>query len=1131
MFKKLKRTLTASWMILLFSACSSQTKLARLPSSEGTPSGTPATLVQITESRLRSYIQELITPNSVLTKISDLQIYPRYNLVALKANLSVPKNFIPTFTTSLNPPGSNEVVDLELQIALQPFVEQQNEHSVLRLKLISVDIDGVDLSKQIGIIPQVDKFIFLILSQTPLRNWMDQTTLPVIGSKFTLSQLSQLYSELKSKKTFSVENSEGLAIISIQLANIKNIAMEAFKPNAQLSKLFESYRVWHVGTQALPTFNLPSIIILTGDGLPDQKQLALYEMHTQEQIESKSRLESENDLLSLKLELTKTMTEKIEKSNLSKSDKSYVQSQLQTQIEIEVERKKILIFANSKEYVSKIQQNFLKLTEQAIHFQLNQDSFLEAQNKTVNDTASDFLISKIISEKLITNQLRYFKNLFTYQNQQIFSKLDLKLYPDKNVVRLRGRFNTTTLLKLITKEVIADALIDPKKYGNSIPFYFDFRINMADLGVLRLTPLKLSLLDGESSFEITAYHKHSKIIFDLVENLLLNSIPELVVNLPQLSNLNEFLAKSENLRKQQKQIIDVINNSNKSLDIIKNYSKHKKLFYTDKLSLDLSSEKVKSTLLSLITKKQNSYLLPINTDIFTKLGLNLPIKDQHLASFDLIDSKDTQSENMGLKVTFTDKKSSKLPQVASNHTYLGNGDVHLLTNLSELSQNINGVLNKANLTAQQELQRLQLKETEYDEFLFSSLNLKPVDNEENVLAGVGVLNRERFQKKNLFARTFGSNFKLDSDRLELSFKVKLSVEENSEETFKQELSMYKRTTSDLNSHIRVELLSVGLKSSEHTNLLSLTKIAGVDMSQVDLKNPKWVVRTLKKPIFNALRRIFDSQDEGNTKLGKLKLNKLLRVILLKDDLVILLNPRLVGPDFEVDLLKNSSNNKNLSVKSNTLNVLLKSYVGFNKADEEELFDLIDNLQNYKSAIASINSVPQLKELVSKQKLYSSLVHNKNSFQSAYYKYLFQKISQFPALIKILRNTADPLKESIETGQDRLLSMTGIELTYFATAFNELNQVLTLFQNKIISLKAADQILDLISSEELADITKKIHFITSIILPALKNEYKIYYHPYNLKEVSEQKITDWNENYILEMNLAESLYKFLKSSDR
>jgi len=1115
----------------LLSACNTLTpKALRAPSSESSLSGNAATLIYITESRLKSYIQELITTNSVLTEVYGLRIYPKYNLITVGTKLKLPKKFIPTFANNNLSEEKNEIVDLDLEIALQPSIDQQNEHSILKLKIISVDVNGMDFSRQIGIIPQIDKFIFLIISQTPLRNWMDQTKLPVAGTNYTLAQVGQLFSDLSSQKTFSIENNDGLATVSIQLVNLKNIATDSLKPSLELSRLFENYKVWHLGTQNLSPFNQPAITILTGEGQPNQKQLSEYKSQNpyQEQIETDLSLET--NLVNLKTKLNTEMKSRVDKSALDEKDKSYIQSQLQSQIQSEIERKKILIFANYQEYSEKLQNNFSILTDQAVSYQIKQKQTSSIEDNKSSQTNSGFLTSKIISEDFLTNQLRYLKNLFTFQNEPLFSRLDVKLYPDQNVVRLQGRFFTATLLKLITKEFIKDALIDPKSYGKSIPFYFDFRISMEKIGTLKLTPLKFSLLDGEKAFAITAYHKNSQIIFDLVENLLLSAIPELIINIPQITHLNELtLAKPDSIKQQQKTIIDRLKNATETDRLLKNYSQSKKLFYQNKLNLDLSSEKVKSNLVNLISKHQNYYLIPVGTQVLDQLGLKLPIKNQYLASFELLDSKTNLSKNSALKITFTDSLTIKPPRSVSEHKLLGNSDLHILVNLNELSSNINSLLGTATLATQAQLKKQQEKEIEYDEFIFNSLNLKPEDDQENILVGSGTLSRERFQKKNILARAFGSKFKSESDRIEISFKVKLSAEDNRDESFKEDLLKYERNLSDLNSHIRVELISVGLKSSEHSDLLSLTKIAGINMDEVDLKKAKWIVRILKKPIFNALRRVFDSQDEGNTKLGKLNLNKLLRVIFLKDDLALVLNPRLSGPDIETDLLTKSDNLKNLNISAanGSLNVLLKTYVGFNSHDEEDIIDLIENLKSYKTSIQNIKTTLQLKEYLNKQNLYNLLVHNKNSFQSAYYKYLFQKLSQFPALVQILRTNTNEPENSDGNNSIRLLSMTGLELVYFATAFSELNDVLDLFQSKLISLNAAEEIKNIVSLAEQNDLNKKIQYINQIILPALSHEYKVKYQPHNQKELSSERITDWNENYILDMTLAESLFKILK----
>lgn len=329
-----------------------------------------------------------------------------------------------------------------------------------------------------------------------------------------------------------------------------------------------------------------------------------------------------------------------------------------------------------------------------------------------------------------------------------------------------------------------------------------------------------------------------------------------------------------------------------------------------------------------------------------------------------------------------------------------------------------------------------------------------------------------------------------------------------------------------NNFLELDIKRVDLSGGESSSLIFdlIAKAAGVAAALTPIEKAKAILFKFIGPYVHSAT----PPTNGNIRFGTLPLNQYAKVLMSKSKIYVHLNPRLLLPAFDLNLIPATSGDglSPLTVNGKEREVNLDFAVATRMAIHhkkriqkwaEDLDDLMKVLLDSKTDAALF-----LRQLMNRSEF-------GNRQRSNVFDFIVNRGS-WPQIVKI-RNLYDGItgptspKDSLSNSQSQFqVSLTGVELTYFLAAALKMADYVDLLLAKVDSLNAAsvDQTIDQRTVRENFEIFKDC-LQTKWIVP-LYEKYGQSFHKLSRQVVTEG-LNDWNHLYYADAFSAETIYSF------
>tara|TARA_Y100000780_G_scaffold232594_1_gene268465 strand:- start:129986 stop:133330 length:3345 start_codon:yes stop_codon:yes gene_type:complete len=258
-----------------------------------------------------------------------------------------------------------------------------------------------------------------------------------------------------------------------------------------------------------------------------------------------------------------------------------------------------------------------------------------------------------------------------------------------------------------------------------------------------------------------------------------------------------------------------------------------------------------------------------------------------------------------------------------------------------------------------------------------------------------------------------------------------------------------------------------------------------------------------------------SYTESKEEILGQKHEKFIRVFTTSEDIILMLNPRMSGSAFELELAGDRDFiEQALSFNSETqeMTAYLTGSPAMAKTDKRDLLDIIKETEQIFSPMLAKTKWP-LYHALKKPGFVEKVIYDNDSSKLSVYNKLLEEIKTYD---QVLNTINIPIKAP---NSMRRISACGSELMYFAGAS------FTLFH-------ALDQLVKKIDDNGLENhvhmydtmVEARHKLFNNIITPLLRT-YKERFHPQN-RQLKKSKESHWNVNFYPDAIFSETIYNFL-----
>ncbi len=278
---------------------------------------------------------------------------------------------------------------------------------------------------------------------------------------------------------------------------------------------------------------------------------------------------------------------------------------------------------------------------------------------------------------------------------------------------------------------------------------------------------------------------------------------------------------------------------------------------------------------------------------------------------------------------------------------------------------------------------------------------------------------------------------------------------------------------------------------------------------------------LKKLLLIIVDKYFNSfykEKENSEALWGSFIESYAKIVAGKDDLYVILNPRLSGSAFELKLAGTDQFlNRSLVMDeaNKRMQVALTAAVNMAKLDKRHLLELANDALSFQQELFKINNKKEFVSYARKLQLVSKMILNSDASKRSFYNQLINIMTSYDAVL----NTVD-LPNKSENSMARLTS-TGTELMYFAGTSYVLLDAINLVISRIAGWSLEDDIQYYNSLKEAAN---KLEY--NIFLPLMK-KYRSSFHEYN-QFIKESEPSYWTYPFLPDSLVAEGIYDVLQS---
>jgi len=805
-------------------------------------------------------------------------------------------------------------------------------------------------------------------------------------------------------------------------------------------------------------------------------------------------------------------------------------------------------------------ERFFKLAKEYAQnaiFDLKRRHVLDVANRNGGRNAKDMpFAKKRLSQKAVNQFTNFFRD-FEFDNEQLFSELNVVLAPQFPGIVVRGKvnLNINTLFEMGLEGSGIDfsgpkLRFDKGMYGKALPFELSLYTYMRDNGVLELDIRNATLGDKFNKVVLTPHSQKGDFLAEFTKMATVNVLKTYLMSDPLNSQdpasnetpeqKRERLYKKIAMYKARFLSASKVNgsknlSSSNILDLlkIKEFDLNNPFnetpaqiaeeevveFFKRLIGYDKESGRVQIFLDPTIFSEKVYYadntvqlwnLEPIYDKLMDKTYLELAVGNNK-RSTKYLEYLYTRKEKKDSEV-FTGTSGIKANE--------GPIDYNLKLDLKEFESTVNSIL-VGSLDQQNKLLKSQLdKEQESETTILEDLTLK--SEKDNTLSLKITLNKTTKKKKNFLVRgvnaLFGSKkskFNVETQRSSVTATIYLE----SVPLDRYKKALIKKRPSEVflgDSLIKLDLHAVGMKTHNPGLFQGAMNILIGDVNTkngIIGKNLKRLILKIAGPFLNG-----KGNKNGNTTLGGVHINKFAKVFTHKSEILLQINPRFSGPVWDFILLNNSNHKGrklglNIDKKTNILNLDFVSAFTPSTVDKIELYNIM------KDSIDITNKALDTKKLESNQDLlfiYDKLFYNSDETKKSLYHRFIDVVNNYEEL-------------SLIGLQDQNTEFSNLNGYNFTSAGAELMHIVVAAQSIYTAIEEIEKVSATSSALSYQKRMKEVKdSLRSKFISPLTKVYKEKYKDNNVR-ILNKDVTDWNHLVYPDALFSHKIYEYIEEN--
>lgn len=1086
----------------------------------------------------------LIADGSLIKEISRFEIDPIKRILFLDGKLIMPQGMLLSMEETA---GSKLMSEHSFSFAIGfPSASMTSISRYIQFKIHRFELDSIDYTKGFNIISRVVPA--LLTNRSLINYFMDESKAP---TDYTDSDLS-----------LTIKNfiDSGMVKFRDNTISVK-FNLKSFTDLKRFAYL-EELRIWHFSPILIKgTKDKYAFRIEAGLGKPGKNWVSsAKERQSQDQKTVQDHLEDAYQKFGYNSDVKKKMTQMVE--SLVEGLGIYNWS---TREQHEIEELKTTLVAKASSALSKSNVDFnadpedtyqrlfnlSKTYAQNSLFDLKKRHVLDVENRNGGRQGSELpFAKKRISQKAVNQFTNYFRD-FEFDNEQLFSKLDVVLAPQFPGLVIRGKvnLNINTLFEMGLEGSGIDfsgpkLRFDKNMYGKALPFELSLYTYMRDNGVFELDIRNASLGDKFNKVLLTPKGDKADFLAEFTKMAIVNVLKTYLMSDPinsadpqetltdeekrerlylKISQYKQrFLSASKALSSQN--ILDLL--KIKEFDLNNPFNETPAQiaeeevveFFKRLIGYDKSSGRIQIYLDPSIFSEKIYYadnkvqlwnLEPIYDKLMDKTYLELAVgNDKRTTKY--LEHLYTRQEKKDSEV-FTGTSGIK--------TNEGPVDYNLKLDLKQFEATVNSILVGSLAEQNRLLEKTLDKNEESETTILEDLTLK--SEADNTLSLKITLNKTVKEKKGIFARGVDRLFRGDKNKFKVetersSVTATIYLESVPLDNYKS--ALLKKRPNEVflgNTLIKLDLHAIGMKT-ENPGLFQ--KLMNGMIGNVNTKNGiigknlKRLVLKIAGPFLNG-----KGKKNGNARLGGVHLNKYAKVYAHENEILLQVNPRFSGPVWDFIILKNSTHKNrkvglNIDKRTNTLNLDFVSAFTPSTVDKIELYKIM------KESLMITGQALEAKKLESDADylfIYDKLFYNSDETKKSLYHRFLEVVNNYEELSMI--GLQDPNIEFTNLNGYNFTS-AGAELMHIVVTAHSLYTAISEIE------KASANQAPLAYQNQMKEIKEKLEkqFITP-----LTKVYKKQFKTNNMR-IIDKDVTDWNHLVYPDALFSQKIYEYLEN---
>ncbi len=1104
-------------------------------------------LLVASESNKEAYIKE----------IHRLDMDPMQDLLMISGVALLPADIVMDMNDIAG--GGSFAMEHQFQLSVKfPSARKLALTRYFSLEIVEFKIDGQDYLNAVN---RLNQYLVGLLSNTSFMDWV----LDVKESDIQEGEsLSQTIAKLIESKGLRFRD----RTISFKLDLEK---LEALKPYKDLAEL----RLWNISPVLLKGTDIVALQIEAGLGKPGDRwfEAVANRSESEEQTLSEARADLYQNLgnhQSLISEL-KAYTDEVKEQLLfpiweERQERGYkgLVSSLESLVRKGLSKDNPLFLADPQATYDALKGELkAKVVDELTELKLRAATLADLQRSGGSSNNMPF-VSKRLSQRTLSQGIRFARD-FEFENEQLFPELEVILAPHIPGVILRGAMNMdiNVFMEMGLEGEGIQWSVSPWRpvedvWGSAMPFEVSLRLHAFDGGVLGLDVVNFSILSGSERTALSKNSGHGHLISTWTKMAIVETLTTMAIEDPLAVEVEpetkevkvkeepyEHTLKKINEQKSvyQKELASILKGDLSALvklteiDIEKNpfnmsgpeqVSQDLRYIFEDIIKYDDQTEMIQFRLDPKIVSEK--LLSSENTlEVWNLEAIYDRILNQTYVELAVGDG--LRSQKYVQKIFSREENQDSQSFVGIDETRdQAPSDMILTTDLKNFEAFLNRLLRDAANEQIREVNKVLAQKREQSHTVIRDLTISaPAKNQLQVNLTASLYEK----KKGVLGRLFSDNdWKTTHKDVLVRARLKLSVEKLDQYIRRVKLSPNEVFFGD--EVLRLDLAEAGLKFTGEVSTLDKM----VNMVAGNLNFEGGISQKVKRIVLNFLHGYLNDQDpkkNGNTTLGGVRLNKYAKILAHDDEILIQLNPHMMGVAFDVKLVNNqefSGRNLGLLVdpSRNEMEFHFSTSGNLANVDKGELLRIMVKAKELFNPFLKGDgeAFNQPDELI---KLFDRVLYNSDYTKLSLYHRLKRVLKNYDGVLDIVKpdtSVVDQINRNLGTqfgvssgvANSRRLTGSGVELMYFVSSATLLVEQMKAFVTKAKELNLANQV------SFIGPMEGKISEIKNRMINPIVEVYEEKYRERN-QHILAKGVTDWNHSYYPDAQYCEGVYSLVK----